>query len=423
MAELLAGKFEPLTGAKMGETVAPLVLGSDVSVYVNLAEINDRYGDQVRQFRGLFQGLLQQGGMGLDKRQVEQARVVYEALFQAVEDGTGLALGVEFRPDGLLVRAEAAFGKDTASGKLFAAEKPAPLDRLGTLPKGEALYTAGRFSPELAKAMATFSREFAAGEDEERAVQAIERYTELLAGVEGWLSAGSGPRGSLQVMTPKEPAKLAEAHAKVLRNLPEAGWYQNVVLKEKPEVREAEQTHRGFELARATLVLDLEASAGNIPDENLRKATIESMRRLVSERTTYWFGTDGKRYVQVSGKDWDAARRLLDAYLDGKETVGSDEAFQAVRKQLPAEASQVVIADVGRMLGSFGDYMKAIVDALPAFPGLDLSELKPARGAPTYAGVAVVLKPGSVGATVVIPSAAVKTGRTVLAPLFETKDD
>jgi hypothetical protein len=271
--------------------------------------------------------------------------------------------------------------------------------------------------------MATLSREFAAGEDEDRAVQAIGRYADLLAGSEGWLSAGSGPRGSLQVLSPKEPAKLAEAHVKVLRNLPEAGWYQNIVLKEKPEVREVEQTHRGFELSRASLVLDLEASAGNIPDENIRKATIESMRRLVSERTTYWFGTDGKRYVQVSGKDWDAARRLLDAYLDGKESIESDEAFQAVRKQLPAEANQVIVTEVGRTLGSFGEYMKAIVDALPAFPGLDLAELKPARGEPTYAGVAVVLKPGSVGATVAVPSAAVKAGRAVLAPLFEPKDD
>jgi hypothetical protein len=423
VAELFAGKFEPLTGAKIGEAVAPVVLGSDVSVYVNLAEINDRYGDQLFQFRGLFQGLLQQGGMGLDKRQVEQARVVYGALFQAVEDGTGLALGVEFRPEGLLIRAEVAFGKGTESARLFAAERPAPLDRLGALPKGEALYTAGRLSPELAKAMATLSREFAAGEDEDRAVQAIGRYTDLLTGAEGWLSAGSGPRGSLQVLTAKDPAKLTEAHLKVLRNLPEAGWYQNIVLKEKPEVRESERTHRGFELSRATLVLDLEASIGNIPDENLRNAAIESMRRLVSERTTYWFGTDGQRYVQVSCKDWDAARRLLDAYLDGKETIASDEAFQAVRKQLPVEANQVVVAEVGRTLGSFGDYMKAIVEALPAFPGLDLTELRPARGEPTYAGVAVVLKPGSVGATVVVPSAAVRTGRTVLAPLFEPKDD
>jgi hypothetical protein len=422
-AELFAGKFEPLTGAKIGGAVAPVVLGSDVSIYVNLAEINDRYGDQLFQLRGLFQGLLQQGGMGLDKRQLEQARVVYGALFQAVEDGTGLALGAEFRPEGLLIRAEVALGKGTESAKLFAAERPAPLDRLGTLPRGEALYTAGRLSPELAKAMAALSREFAAGEDEDRAAQAIERYTDLLAGAEGWLSAGSGPQGSLQVLTAKDPAMLAEAHLKVLRNLPEAGWYQNIVLKEKPEVREAEQTHRGFALARATLRLDLEASAGTIPDENLRQATIESMRRLVSERTTYWFGTDGKQYVQVSGKNWDAARKLLDAYLDGKETIGSDEAFQAVRKQLPAEASQVIVAEVGRTLGSFGDYMKAIVEALPAFPGLDLAELKPARGEPTYAGVAVVLKPGSVGATVVIPSAAVRTGRTVLAPLFEPKDD
>ncbi|HVK19680.1 MAG TPA: hypothetical protein VM533_22295 [Fimbriiglobus sp.] len=424
VAELLAGKFEPLTGAKIGETVAPVVVGSDVSVYVNLAEINDRYGDQLRQLRGLFQNLLQQGGgAGLDRRQVEQARVVYEALFQAIEDGTGLALGAEFRPDGLHLRVEAAFGKGTESAKLLAAERPAQLDRLGTLPRGEALYTAGQFSPGLARAVAAFSREFAAGEDEERAVRAIEQYTERLAGAGGWQSAGSGPRGSLVVLTPEDPAKLVSAHQTVLRNLPEAGWYQNVVLKQKPEVRDADQSHRGFELTRAALVLDLEASAGNIPDENLRKATIESMRRLVSDRTTYWFGTDGKRYVQVSGKDWETARKLLDAYLDGKETVGSDVAFQSVLKQLPAEASQVVLADVGRTLGSFGDYMSAIVEALPAFPGLNLGELKPFKGEPTYAGFALVLKPGSVGATVVIPAAAVKTGRTVLGPLFTPKDD
>ena len=148
------------------------------------------------------------------------------------------------------------------------------------------------------------------------------------------------------------------------------------------------------------------------------------MRKLVGDKTTYWFGTDGKRFVQVAGKDWDAAGKLLDAYLDGKETVGADEAFQAVRKQLPAEASQVMIAEVGETVASFGGYVKSIAEAMPGLPSLGVPELKPVPGsAPAYAGAAVVLKPGSAGLTVAVPVGAVKAARKVLAPLFERKDD
>ncbi len=428
-AELLAGKFEPLTGAKIGAAVAPVFLGSDLSVFVNLAEVNDRYGDQLRQFRALFQNLLQQGGMGLvpglDKRQLDQAKAVYDALFQAIEDGYGLAAGVEFKPDGLLLRAEMGFGKETATGKLFAAERPAPLDRLAGLPRGQALYSAGRLSPELAKAASVFTREFAAGEDAEKAAAAIEKYAELAAeaGAGGAVSAGSGPRGNLQVTFAKDPGKLVEAHVTVLKALPEGGWFQNIALKEKPAVAEADRTHRGFTLNRATLALDLDAAVANIPDEGLRKAAVESMKRLVSEKTTYWFGADGKRFVQVAAKDWDSARKLLDTYLDGKDTIGDDEAFRAVRKLLPEESSQVVIVEVGESLVTFGGYLKSVVEAVPGFPGADLPELKPVKGEPEYVGLAVVFRPGSVGATAVVPAGAVKTARKVLAPLFEKKDD
>ncbi len=425
VAEAFAKKFDSLTGAKMGEPVSAAFLGCDLSVFVNLAEINDRYGDQLRGIRGTLIAFLQQGAPGLDKRQLEQARAVYEALFQAVEDGSGLALGLEFRPDGLTLRAEAAFAKDTPSAKLLAKEQPTPLDRLGSLPKGQAFYAAGRLTPQLSQAAQGLAPDFAVGEGEEKAAAAIEKYADLSAAArgEGWISAGSGPKGSLQVSFPADPAKLVEAQVKVLKNLPADGRYQNVVLKERPELKEGERAHRGFTLDRVTLIPDFEATAGNIPDENVRKAAIESMRKLVGDKTTYWFGTDGKRFVQVAGKDWDAAGKLLDAYLDGKE-VGADETFQAVRKQLPAEASQVMIAEVGATVASFGGYVKSVAEAMPGLPGLDVPELKPAPGsAPAYVGAAVVLKPGSAGLTVTAPVGAVKAARKVLAPLFERKDD
>src|SRR5262249_28749673 len=131
-----------------------------------------------------------------------------------VEDSYGLAVGLEIRPDSVLLKANAAFGRETVTGKLFAAERAAPLEKLGTLPKAQALYTAGRFSPELSRATQMLSREFAVGEDEEKAAQAIERHAEelALASADGWLSAGSGPRGNLQVLFPQNPAKLTESY-------------------------------------------------------------------------------------------------------------------------------------------------------------------------------------------------------------------
>jgi hypothetical protein len=365
------------------------------------------------------------GGMGvipgIDPAQLEMMKSVFSGLFQAVEDAKGFGLGVEFRPDAVALRAEMAFRTDTPSGKYLASEKTSPLAALDGLPRGHAVYSAGKFGPSATKTMQTLNREFTAGDDE-AAAESVARYASLFAEAtgEGTVSVGTGFARGLSVLTPKEPAKLVAAYVKVLKAVPKTGRYQNVPMKERPALKEADQTHAGFTLHRATVQLDFEAATAEIPDENVRKAAIESMKKMLDEKTTYWFGTDGKRYVQISAKDWDAAKKLLDDYTAAGEKVGTDKAFQAVRTSLPAEATQLVAAEVTSTLTGLGGYMKSVLESVPGFPGGDIPELKPVKGqAPAFVGVAVVLKPGSAGFTAVAPAAAVTAAYAVLKPAIE----
>lgn len=424
-AELFTKKFDPITGASIGEPVVGTVLGADFSVYVNLNAVNDKYGDQIRGFRDLINTVFGMGGMGvipgLDPAQLDAAKVVLAGLFQALEDGKGFGLGIEFRPDAFAVRAEMAFRTDTPSGKLLASETTSSLEALNDLPRGHAMYSAGKFGPSVVKSMQLLNREFAVGNDD-KAAELVTSYANLFgdASSQGTITVGSGVNRGLQVLTPREPAKLVEAYVKALKAVPKETRYQNVPMKEKPALKEADQTHAGFTLHRATIQLDFDAAVANLPDENVKKATIESMKSMMDEKMTYWFGTDGKRYIQVSAKDWETAKKLLDEYLAAKEKLGSDTTFQAVRTSLPAEATQLFAAEVSQTLTGVGGYMKSLMEAMPGFPGGDIPELKPVKGqAPAYVGVAVVLKPGSAGFTAVAPAAAVKAAYAILAPVIE----
>jgi hypothetical protein len=427
LAETYAARFKPITRAGLGERIAPIFLDPDVGVFVNLAVIREQYGPQVRQARQFIALVLQTGGAGLlprlDPHQLEMIQDLVEASFQVLEDGTALAAGVEFRPDGLAVRAEATFAAESPIAELLKTEKPGALDRLGELPGGPVMFAAVRSGPKLARLLSGFGREFEASSDR-KATAAINRHADLFAAAlaGGWELATSGPTGGLSVLTPADPSALVEAHLRILRNLPVNARHQNLVVKGRPLVLEADQTHAGFVLHRVQFTHDLEATTASIADENLRQAAVETMKRLVAEKQTYWIGTDGKRVVTVTAKDWDAARRLLDDFTAGKRRVGDVEAVKSVRSLLPGEAGLVAIAETARLATGLGELARAVLDALPAVPGLDPPALRPAPDAPpTYVGLAIVPRPGSVGLTAVAPTASLATARRILLPADEKK--
>src|SRR5205085_1180460 len=105
-----------------------------------------------------------------------------------------------------------------------------------------------------------------------------------------------------------------------------------------------------------------------------------------------WLGSDGKVTVQVMAKDWPAAQKLLDAYLDKKSIAGQAAAYRATRDRLPREATVISLQDTAAALAQAGGPFAALAPK----PGED--------GERAYLGVAIMLKPGTVGMDLWVPA-------------------
>lgn len=414
LAESYTGKLERLTAKKLG-AVADSFLTADAALYLNVGRVNEVYGDTIKQGKQFFNLILQQGGMGFDPKQLQAARVMFEGVFQVVEDATGIVIGVEARPEGVNLRLDSTFGPDTPSAKALAAEKPNPLKALADLPKGMSTYTASKWSKAFADLRRSLGGEFTAPPGEDRLADAIEKFTELFDAATGESVAVSGPESSsLSVAVFADPGKVADAKAKLMKQLTAGAGYSNLTLKENVTVKEADQKAGGFTLAAAVIEVDYEASVKNVPNETAKEAAIEAMKKLVPAKQTVWFGSDGKRFVQITAKDWAAAKKLLDGYLDGKAKAGGDPAFNTTRKQMPDEAGYLALFETAGILSGLSDSFGALGDAIPA-PGVEIPKIGKAKGDPSFVGVAFTAQPLSARFDLFVPTAAIKTIRQAMA--------
>jgi len=410
LAEQYAGKFDRLSVKALAKS-ADALLGSDVSVFVNLTQVNALYAAEIAQGKQLFNLILQQGAQGLDKQQLETTKTMFEAIFQMVEDGRGLVLGIDLRPEGVALRVDARFAPDTATGKLVAAERPTVLAALGEMPKGMMSYTATKWKLNLGK----LSREFVAAPDEEKSADAIAALEKMLTdGGTDSVSVSADMRTSLTLRTVAGADKATAALLKVLKGLTAGSSYSNVLLKGRPDVTEKAETHKGFTLHRAELKMDFEATAEKMPNEEQRAAAVASMKRLSPEKVTQWFGSDGKRLVTVVAPDWKAAKGLLDAVLDKTATAAADARFAATRKQLPPTAGTVMLFDAVKSLAFVGGFLEGMKLALPDLP-VELPKFDQVTGDPVYLGVAVGLSGDTARVDAFVPVGVVKLVRQVFA--------
>ncbi len=399
-----------LTAERLG-TLSPVVNESDASVYVNLAGVNARYGDAIRSALQFATLLLQNSGTGpipaFDARQLETVKFALAGLTQALADGRDLAVGLSVNGDGLTVRAEVAFTHGSPTAKQFAADKPVSLDELLTLPAGSTTYTASRWGPAAAAILRQLTREYQPPADDERARAAVSTYESALRdGVQ--VTAGRGSESG-SVLAMPDAAKLTAGHAKLLRTMPQGGYSRNVLLAAKPGLREKAVEAHGFTLHRAELALDLEAGVATIRDPNVKQATLESMKRLVSEKTVLWFGDDGKRYARLEAATPADATRVLESLLAETDRIGANAPFQATRQRLPKLASMVLLAEAGPTMTLLADYARSVAGALPAVPGFEVPEFRTLKNPPqSFVGIAMTTQATGVGLTLFVPAAAAK---------------
>jgi hypothetical protein len=422
-AELYAAKYVVGSADAMGPGLAESFLKSDLALFVNMDAINDRYGDEIRGIKGLIDFALQQAlqeGMlpGFNKKQMETVKVVLKGLFQGVEDCRAVVVTAEFLPQGLSLQLKARFAENSASANQLALERPSPFADVARLPVGLGIYNGTRFGTTFSELLREMSQGFSTTEEDMRGEQLIEKHLADLgaAGHRGETSASAAPGQSITVMHYRDPNGAVRALTKTYKAVAAGGKVNAAILKAAPRVSDDSAKHREFTFSEVRLSFDYEATVAGLPDQ-VKLATLHSLKRTMNEQTTLWIGTNDKVVVQLMAKDWNDAKTLLDKYLDGKPSVGETAGYKLTRSYLPVEANVLVIAETGAALEGLMDALRSAGDAIPIIP--PIPALKRANGEPTYVGMAIALKEDTVTMSAFVPTGAITTSRKILEAVFK----
>jgi hypothetical protein len=396
-------KKQPGLDTKLDKDVTKKLLESDAGLYVDMAAVNKKYGDQLKQFRQLLpllMGQVAQSGQ-VDKGQMEMIKRFAEGIFQLVDDARTFVVATDFRPEGFSLHTQVAVAADSKTNSLLKDAKPVALDGVAKLPAGHLGYWAMQLSPELLKAIQPLISG-TMGADAKSAKGLQEALDEMASAEPRSIIANFDiPVEGLQVWDCKDPGKMAQGLLRLNQSLEEGGSYANAILKDKPKIKPDAENHRGFKLTSVSMVWDLEKMMEKAPGG---KQMAEAMKKMMGEGVNSWFGSDGKIYVQVTAKNWESARRQLDEYLDGTNAIGQNKAFQETWKQLPAETTVVTLMDLPQYVAVIADFVG------PALQGqglpFNIPQLKASKGK-TYLGMALVLQPTRGSVEIWFPGTAV----------------
>jgi hypothetical protein len=407
-------KKQPGLDRSLNKDIARKLVESDVGVYVDLGAVNKKFANEIKMGRQFADLGLQQAGGQMEKEQLEMAKTIINGMFQLIEDSRGFLLTGEFRPEGFALHTHILASAESKTNAFLAKAKPEALSGLPSLPADQMGYFAVHTDAELVKLLAPFMLGMVASSDGDDAEKGAKEAIDLLikAGPQNLIANFSMPIQGLQVWTVKDPQKAVQGQLKLFKSLKAGQNFQNMVLKDKPEVKTNVETHREFQLNSAKLEWDFEKIAEKAPVGG--KEMAEVMKKMMGDNVTQWFGTDGKTFIQIAAKDKESALAQLDAYLDGKRTVGHNKAFVDSRKQLPAESTLMVLFD-----GPF--YAQTITEMMgPMFKAaglpIDIPNFKATKGK-SYVGIALTLQPEHGSFDLWIPTSFIKEiGKMVPLP-------
>lgn len=407
------GGVAKLLSAEMAKTF----LEADVGLFINVREVSARYGEQLKRFKSLADLFLKGDTLqGVSKTQLEQLQGAIGATFEVVEQGTAAVISVEFRPDGLALHGAAQFPPTSSTSALLKKYQPSPLTELGTLPAGEMSYAANSLS-RYGLTGAALSMDSFSVDDEAADTKLADLRKQLAAYDRGViLSVGKMTGATLEWIESKDAAQIVEARLAMLKALTKQGSFGGIPLKAAPGIQEKAETVGGFTLHRARLTYDFDRAVADLPEEQREAARSAARRARGGDEFTFWIGTNGSAVLQLTAVEWPTARALAENFLDQKGNLGEEPAYQAVRKQLPANASMIVLFNAAQTARSVLGTLRE--SRIPG-AGKTLPEPKVVAGKPVYAGVALVLQGEHGRFDVFVPAAAAEPVRKLIEPLLD----
>ena len=384
---------------KVSRRIATSFEKGDVGVFVDMAAVNSEFGDAIQgfheQFGGMFEGIAA-AQPGLDpeaaKAQMEAMKKIFDGMFTFVEELQAVTLSGTFEKTGLGLSLVAEVKSDGSTAKFLSGLKPAANPLLAQMPEGHLMYFGFSGSPEIYKSLAGFGMSFMP----QGGVQAKtfeKQMADLTAAgpraMAGAIRFGKGINGVTMSSYDKPAAALeatiAGVNATVDAKVPG--------IKDVKVERNAAE-HRGVKLTRVSMKFDLEGLASQPGAE----FALAPLKAFIGEEIVQWIGVTDKGVLQVIDPDIVAVRAAIDQLLDGKRTIGKDEAFAEALKHLPAENTLVAFMDLPALVSAVFQQIGGAVEGLPAAA---------APGKPTYFGLAFVGQKNEVEVAIWFPSAVV----------------
>jgi hypothetical protein len=410
-------KKQPALDTKLSPELVARFLKSDVGLFMNMDVVNKKYADQIQEARKAVESALKEApGTATGKAAKQLIGLVEKGVgpaFRAVEDSRGVLLTAELRPSGLALHAEAELRKGSPTARALAGFKPALAGEVGTLPAGQMFYTGTQTGPELLKALAPLVLG-ASRDPESKAGKAV------ASALEGVARAGPGmradcfnvPLGGLQVWKFKDPAGAVDAQLKLLKALAAGDTFRTGVVKGRPAVKPKAQKYGKMTFHEVRVPWDVEkmaeqfAGGAGLPDE-VKKQIAEGLKKLLGTEVRYWLGHDARAVYQVTGKDWLAAKALLDQYFTETKLIAALPAYREVRKGLPPEVTLLAVVDVVRYAYTLAEFAKPFAGAMmPLPPGYPPA---PGKGdEPAFVGLSGTVRPQGGGFDLYVPAGTVK---------------
>jgi hypothetical protein len=227
-----------------------------------------------------------------------------------------------------------------------------------------------------------------------------------------WYASASYPANGLSVVQFQDPAKAAALTLKLYRSISKDSNFAGFPIKGAPEIEENAQRIGGFALHRVKVAFDFDRMFEKAPEE-ARTPIKEMMTKMMGSTQQTWFGSDGNLFVEVTAKDWNAAKAMLD-------TRGAADApgFAATRKHLPERAGVIGLVDGVRYAQIMYDSFSGVMRQL----GNEPAKLNPAEGPAQFLGFALTMDPRNLGFELWVPADGVKQVLKMLAPLLKGLD-
>lgn len=325
----------------LGKTLPPSLrkqlFAGDVGLYVNAKALTTRYAAEIDQARQQFMAQMDQvGARSGNSGMVESGKRLYGGLFDSLKLIDALVVNLDGSADGLSLGAELTFREGTEAAKSVASAKSGDAAGIAKLPSDLAYFYSMNMDARTVDRLQTLglrmmSPEGKLGPEMEAALAKLRNHGNLE--VVGGMAIADGMRmlGFTKVADPK--AFIDDTQA--VRKAERARSY----IKESTITPDA-NSHRGISFTRLEMTLDLDKLAKLNQLQPADPAVGDNIKAMLgSNRVTTWYGSQNSQVIQLTAPSWEKAQDLLDASLDGRNTLGATPGFKAVRDKLPERAS------------------------------------------------------------------------------------